>query len=237
MRIIPAIDIINGKCVRLSQGDYSKQTTYSDSPLDVAKRFEDYGIKYLHLVDLDGAKAKGVVNYKTLEAIATQTSLQIDFGGGIKSEKDVALAFNSGAAQITVGSVAVSNPEAVTEWVGTYGANKIILGADCKDGMIATHGWTKTSQLTVFDFIESYQTLGLNQIVCTDIAKDGMLTGPSVELYKALIERFDIKLVASGGVHAMEDLYELKAIGCEAAIIGKAIYENKITLKQLMTLC
>ncbi|MEP2935343.1 MAG: 1-(5-phosphoribosyl)-5-[(5-phosphoribosylamino)methylideneamino]imidazole-4-carboxamide isomerase [Gilvibacter sp.] len=237
MRIIPAIDIINAQCVRLSQGDYAKKTIYNQSPLEVAKQFEANGIKYLHLVDLDGAKAHGVVNLKVLEAIATQTDLQIDFGGGIKSEEDVKAVFNAGARQITVGSIAISNPEIVKRWITTYGKEQIILGADCKNQMIATQGWTNTSSTTIFDLIESYRVLGLDRVICTDIAKDGMLNGPSVALYASLLERFNIKLIASGGVRSIEDLTQLKQMGCEAAIIGKALYENKITLKQLETLC
>ena len=237
MRIIPAIDIINAQCVRLSQGDYTQKTVYNQSPLEVAKQYEASGIKYLHLVDLDGAKAHGVVNLKVLETIATQTELQIDFGGGIKSEDDVKAVFNAGAKQITVGSIAVSNPELVKRWIADYGKEQIILGADCKNRMIATQGWTKTSTTTIYDLIEAYRLLGLDRVICTDIAKDGMLNGPSFDLYTSLLERFSIKLIASGGVRSLEDLTLLKQLGCEAAIIGKAIYENKITLKQLETLC
>lgn len=237
MRIIPAIDIINGKCVRLSQGDYGQMTTYSDTPTEVAKAFEANGIKYIHLVDLDGAKAKGIVNYKALEDIANKTSLEIDFGGGIKSERDVKLAFSAGARKITLGSIAVANPELVCSWLAVYGPDKLILGADCKDQMIATQGWTKTSHLSVFDLIKSYKAEGFKSIICTDIAKDGMLQGPSIELYKSILDRFNINLIASGGVRSIADLQALKQLGCEAAIIGKALYENKITLTQLSKLC
>jgi phosphoribosylformimino-5-aminoimidazole carboxamide ribotide isomerase len=237
MRIIPAIDIIEGKCVRLSKGDYSTKKIYNENPLEVAKEFEDNGILFLHLVDLDGAKSKEIVNYKTLEKIATQTNLKIDFGGGIKSDKDVDIAFENGAHQITGGSIAANNPQLFLSWLKKFGGEKLILGADCKDQKIATNGWLESSDLNVLDFIANYEKQGLQYTVCTDIDKDGMLSGPSIELYKEIIGQSKIKLIASGGVTAIKDLVELKAIGCEAAIIGKAIYEGHISLKELRQLC
>lgn len=237
MRIIPAMDIIDGKCVRLQQGDYEQKTTYSDNPLDMAKRFEDHGVQYLHLVDLDGAKSKRIVNYKVLESLANNTSLKIDFGGGIKSDDDIKIAFESGAKQITGGSIAVDRPEMFESWLKTYGSGKIILGADAKNGAIATHGWLKQSEWEVQEFITYYETKGIQYVICTDIEKDGMLKGPSVELYQSILENSRVKLIASGGVTTLDDLEKLKALGCEGAIIGKALYEGTITLKELESLC
>ena len=237
MRIIPAIDIIDGKCVRLTKGDYSTVKIYNEDPLLVAKQFEAHGITYLHMVDLDGAKAKGIVNYKILEKVASKTSLSIDFGGGLKSDEDLKIAFNSGAAQITAGSIAVSNRDKVLQWLAAYGPDKIILGADCRSKMIATQGWTETSSLNVIDFIKAYEAKGIKNVICTDIAKDGMLGGTSEMLYKEILKETTISLIASGGVATMDDLYALKEIGCEGAILGKAIYEGTITLKQLEKLC
>ncbi|HFK5581155.1 1-(5-phosphoribosyl)-5-[(5-phosphoribosylamino)methylideneamino]imidazole-4-carboxamide isomerase [Elizabethkingia anophelis] len=236
MRIIPAIDIIEGKCVRLSQGDYDTKKIYNENPLEVAKEFEDYGIRYLHLVDLDGAKSKQIINYRTLEELASKTSLQIDFGGGIKSQKDIDIAFECGAKQITGGSIAVQEPEIFTKWIEVYGAEKIILGADCKNRKIATHGWLESSELDVIDFIRDYKQKGISYVICTDIAKDGMLEGTSNELYKEILSGTAVKLIASGGVSNIEDLYLLKEIGCEGAILGKAIYEGRIKLKELREL-
>ena len=236
MRIIPAIDIIEGKCVRLSQGDYDTKKIYNENPLEVAKEFEDYGIRYLHLVDLDGAKSKQIINYRTLEELASKTSLQIDFGGGIKSQKDIDIAFECGAKQITGGSIAVQEPEVFTKWIEVYGSEKIILGADCKNRKIATHGWLESSELDVIDFIRDYKQKGISYVICTDIAKDGMLEGTSNELYKEILADTDVKLIASGGVSNIEDLYLLKEIGCEGAILGKAIYEGRIKLKELREL-
>lgn len=251
MRIIPAIDIIEGKCVRLEQGDYSKKKVYNEDPLEVAKEFEAHGIQYLHLVDLDGAKAKQVINYKVLERIASGTSLKIDFGGGIKSEEDLKIAFESGAVQITGGSIAAKEPEIFTSWIAKYGPDKIILGADARDGKIAVSGWQEESDLEVLDFISGYQAKGIQYVICTDIAKDGMLEGPSLKLYRDILEktgqlettigpsgvedqiRPGIALIASGGVSSMQDIRNLKEIGCEGAILGKAIYENRINLKEL----
>lgn len=237
MRIIPAIDIINGKCVRLTKGDYATQKIYHENPVEVAKEFESYGIKYLHLVDLDGAKAEHIVNHKILHDIATQTSLKIDFGGGIKNEESIQIAFENGASQITGGSIAVKNPSLFLEWLHRYGAEKIILGADAHNRKIATQGWQENSSVDVVDFIKEYEQQGVQYVICTDIAKDGMLQGASEILYKEIIQTTSIKLIASGGVSCMKDLIQLKAIGCEGAIIGKAIYEQKILLKELQTLC
>lgn len=237
MRIIPAIDIIDGKCVRLSKGDYNTKKIYNESPLEVAKEFEANGIKYLHVVDLDGAKTKHIVNYKILETIASNTNLIVDFGGGIKTDKDIEIAFNSGAAQITGGSIAANNPTQFLEWLNKYGPDKIILGADCNNRKISTNGWLDQSDIDVIDFIKTYESKGIQNVICTDIAKDGMLGGTSNELYQEIMSESNINLIASGGVSNMDDLYQLIALGCEGAILGKAIYEGKITLKQLQELC
>ena len=237
MKIIPAIDLMEGKCVRLSQGDFDTRKIYNENPLEVAKEFEDNGIEYLHLVDLDGAKSNKIVNYKTLERIASKTNLKIDFGGGLKSNNDLKIAFESGAQQITGGSIAVQKPELFTSWIQKYGGTKIILGADCLNRKIATNGWLQTTEIDVLELIEKYERQGIQYVICTDISKDGMLSGPSIGLYKDLISSTNIKLIASGGVSNLEELYELKALGCEGAIVGKAIYEGKITLKQLRALC
>lgn len=235
MRIIPAIDIIGGKCVRLSKGDYSTQKTYSENPLDMAKQFEDFGVKYLHVVDLDGAKAKQIINYKTLELLATKTNLIVDFGGGIKSEEDVKIAFNSGAKQITVGSIAAQNPKLMLEWLQNYGNEKIILGADCKNRKIATNGWLESSEDDVVSFIQEYEKNGIVYSIVTDIEKDGMLQGPAFDLYDEILsETNQIKLIASGGITTIDDVIKLSEMGCEGAIIGKAIYEGTINLKNLM---
>jgi len=233
MRIIPAIDIIEGKCVRLSKGDYDTKKIYNESPLEVAKAFEAHGIEFLHLVDLDGAKSKHIVNHKVLETIATQTSLKIDFGGGLKSDKDLRIAFESGASQITGGSIAVKSPETFESWILNYGSEKIILGADVKGTHIATNGWLETSDQTLFDFVKGYHTKGIDFVICTDISKDGMLEGPAFELYQNLLSQVKVKLIASGGISAFEELPQLQELGCEGVIIGKAIYENRISLKQL----
>lgn len=237
MRIIPAIDIIEGNCVRLTKGDYDTKKIYSKNPLEVAKEFEDSGIKYLHLVDLDGAKSKQIVNYKTLELIATKTNLKIDFGGGLKSDNDLKIAFESGANQITGGSIAVQNPNLFSSWIELYGSEKIILGADCINRRVATNGWLQTSELDVLEFIQEYEKQDVKSVICTDISKDGMLAGPSIDLYKDLISKTNTKLIASGGVSNLQDLIDLKNIGCEGAIVGKAIYEGKVTLNELRELC
>ena len=234
MKIIPAIDLIDGKCVRLSKGDYNTQKIYNESPLEVAKAFEAHGIDHLHLVDLDGAKSKHIVNYKILEAIATKTTLKIDFGGGLKSDKDLEIAFECGANQITGGSIAVNEPKIFEEWICSHGNEKIILGADFHGDYIATDGWLKTSSYRLVDFVRSYQNKGIEYVICTDISKDGMLQGPSFEVYKNLLkEQPEIKLIASGGISAFEELPKLASMGCHGTIIGKAIYENRISLKEL----
>ena len=236
MRIIPAIDIIDGKCVRLSQGDYDTKKIYNENPLEVAKEFEDYGIEYLHLVDLDGAKSKQIINYKALELITSKTNLKVDFGGGIKANDDIRIAFECGANQITGGSIAVQNPTLFQEWISQFGSDKIILGADAKDRKIATHGWLETSELDVIDFIKEYKAKGIDCVICTDIAKDGMLQGTSNELYTEILAAADVKLIASGGVSSIDDLIKVKELGCEGAILGKAIYEERISLRDLRNL-
>lgn len=233
MKIIPAIDIIDGKCVRLSKGNYNSQITYNQNPLEVAKTYEDHGIEFLHLVDLDGAKSNHIINYSILEIIASKTNLKIDFGGGVKTENDVNLAFNSGANQVTCGSVAVKQPEIFCEWILNYGSEKIILGADVRDKYVATDGWINTSNQSIFDFINFYKNKGIETVTCTDISKDGMLEGPSFKLYSKIIDAYNINLVASGGVSEYDDILKLDDMGCYGIIIGKAIYENKISLKQL----
>ncbi|GGI57509.1 1-(5-phosphoribosyl)-5-[(5-phosphoribosylamino)methylideneamino]imidazole-4-carboxamide isomerase [Winogradskyella haliclonae] len=234
MRIIPAIDIINGQCVRLTKGDYDTKKVYNENPIEVAKAFEDSGIQYLHVVDLDGAKASHIVNYRVLEEIATKTNLKIDFGGGLKTDDDLRIAFESGAHQITGGSIAVKNPDTFKNWIAKYGSDKIILGADCNDEKIAISGWQEDSELKVIPFIKDYQTKGVKYVICTDISKDGMLEGPSFDLYKRILDEVKaIKLIASGGISKYDELPKLQDMGCEAVIIGKAIYENRISLKAL----
>ena len=238
MRIIPAIDIIDGKCVRLTKGDYNTKKIYNEHPLEVAKEFEAAGIEYLHVVDLDGAKASQIVNYKVLEQIALKTQLKIDFGGGLKSDKDLEIAFNSGANQITGGSIAVKNSSVFERWISKFGAQKIILGADfypdISGGKIATNGWQEESNLALIPFINGYQEKGIEYVICTDISKDGMLEGPSFDVYQEILSKSEnIKLIASGGISTFEELPKLAEMGCEGVIIGKAIYEHKISLKQL----
>ena len=233
MRIIPAIDIIDGKCVRLSKGDYDTKKIYNENPVEVAKEFEDFGIQYLHLVDLDGAKAKKIINQKVIENIAKNTNLIIDFGGGIRSEEDLQKAFDSGAKKVTLGSIAVVNPELCLAWLEQFGAEKFILGADCLDRKIKTSGWLENSETDVVDFIKEYQKKGFREVVCTDISKDGMLQGPSTALYQEIIENSTIELIASGGISNIEDVQKMKEIGCAGTIIGKAIYEGRISLEDL----
>ncbi|MEM6514661.1 MAG: 1-(5-phosphoribosyl)-5-[(5-phosphoribosylamino)methylideneamino]imidazole-4-carboxamide isomerase [Bacteroidota bacterium] len=240
MRIIPAIDIIGGKCVRLTKGDYDTKKIYSENPVEVAKSFEGAGIQYLHLVDLDGAKAKHIVNYKVLEQISSKTNLKIDFGGGLKSDEDLHIAFNSGAKQITGGSIAVNNAHTFEGWLNKYGGTKIILGADCipnADGAkIAINGWQEESDLNVFPFIKKYVEKGVQYVICTDISKDGMLKGPSFDLYSEILkENKNLNLIASGGITNIDDLNKLEDLGCEGAIIGKALYEGNILLRDLET--
>ncbi|WPO81112.1 1-(5-phosphoribosyl)-5-[(5-phosphoribosylamino)methylideneamino]imidazole-4-carboxamide isomerase [Chryseobacterium sp. JJR-5R] len=233
MKIIPAIDIIDGKCVRLSKGDYDTVKVYNENPLEVAKEFEASGIQFLHLVDLDGAKSRHIVNHKILETIARETSLKIDFGGGLKTSEDIETAFSAGAEQITIGSIAVQDPEFCFNLISTFGAERIILGADCKDRKIKTSGWLEESDEDVINFILQYQQKGIQHVICTDIAKDGMLQGPSEVLYQDILSSTSVQLVASGGISKMEDVYRMKEIGCSGTIIGKAIYEGKISLDEL----
>ncbi|MCW3162307.1 1-(5-phosphoribosyl)-5-[(5-phosphoribosylamino)methylideneamino]imidazole-4-carboxamide isomerase [Chryseobacterium oryctis] len=233
MKIIPAIDIIDGKCVRLSKGDYDTKKIYNENPVEVAKKFESFGIKFLHLVDLDGAKSKHIVNQKVLENIAKETSLQIDFGGGLKTKNDIEIAFNSGANQITIGSIAVQNPEFCYDIIEKYSSDKIILGADCDNRKIKTSGWLEETDKDLIDFILEYKNKKIENVICTDISKDGTLQGPSTDLYKDILSKTSINLIASGGISNIDDVYEMQKIGCSGTIIGKAIYEGKINMKEL----
>ena len=234
MQIIPAIDIIDGKCVRLTQGDYGQKTIYNENPLEVAKEFEAAGLQRLHLVDLDGAKAGAVQNWKVLESIASNTSLIIDFGGGIKNEEDLNIVFQSGASLATIGSLAVKQADIFVQWLEKYGADKFLLGADVKEEKIAVSGWLETTDIDIYDFIRDYISKGIQQVFCTDVSKDGKLEGPSVALYQNIISRFPtLHFIASGGVSSVKDLEDLKAIGCAGAIVGKAIYEGRIKLDEL----
>lgn len=236
MTIIPAIDIIDGKCVRLTQGDYTQTTIYNENPLEVAKAFEAAGLQRLHLVDLDGARAGVIKNWKVLQTIASNTKLIIDFGGGIKKEEDVKLVFNSGAAFATIGSLAVKNETLFVNWLSQFGAGKFLLGADVKKEKIAVAGWLETTDVWICDFIEKYIGHGVQQIFCTDVSKDGKLEGPSIDLYKNIIEKFpNLHFIASGGVSSIKDLDDLQTIGCSGAIVGKAIYEGRISLKELIS--
>ncbi len=237
IQIIPAIDIIDGKCVRLTQGDYAQKTIYNENPVEVAKQFEAIGITRLHLVDLDGAKKGEVVNLSVLENIASQTQLIIDFGGGIKTNSDIESVFNSGASLSTIGSIAVKDPELFYSWINKYGPDKILLGADVRDEKLAINGWLEKTEISIFDFIKQNMEKGITQLFCTDISKDGLLQGPSIELYKKTIETFPkLNFIASGGVSKIEDIYELERIGCMGVIVGKAIYENKISLEEIKEL-
>lgn len=237
IEIIPAIDIIDGKCVRLSQGDYDAKKVYNEDPLEVAKMFQDAGIRRLHLVDLDGAKAKKIVNKAVLEKIASHTSLVIDFGGGVQSDEDIDIAFSSGASMVTGGSIAVRNSELFTSWLEKYGSEKIILGADCKDDKIAVSGWQESTSLDIIPFLNGYTHKGVKKVVCTDISKDGMLQGPSIDLYKRILSAFpDMYLIASGGVSCFQDILDLETAGIPAVILGKAIYENRVTLEELSSI-
>ena len=234
MEIIPAIDLIGGKCVRLSQGDYSSKIEYHDDPLEMAKRFEGVGIRRLHLVDLDGAKAKKIVNADMLERICAGTSLQVDFGGGIQSDVEIQKAFLLGAKQVTGGSIAVKNPELFQTWIEKYGAEKIILGADAKDRKIAVGGWEETTSVELIPFVRDYVASGIRYVICTDVAKDGQLQGPSTQLYIDMMSEIPgVKLIASGGVSCMQDLEDLQKSGVYGAIVGKAYYEGRVTLEQL----
>jgi len=234
IEIIPAIDLIDGKCVRLSQGDYNQKTTYNENPLEVAKMFEDAGIRRLHLVDLDGAKAHHIVNHKVLEKIASSTNLTIDFGGGLKSDDDLRIAFESGAKMITGGSIAVRNPEIFISWIEKFGGEKIILGADVKNEKVAVGGWLETTQLELMPFVSDYLSKGVSKVICTDISKDGMLQGPAIELYKKMLSaQPDMYLIASGGVSSVSDIEQLNYAMVPAVITGKAIYEGRIKLNDL----
>ena len=234
IELIPAIDIIDGKCVRLSQGDYDTKKVYNENPLEVAKEFEANGVRRLHVVDLDGAKSSHVVNYKVLDAIAGHTSLVIDFGGGIKTDEDLVIAFENGAQMVTLGSVAVKQPELFKKWLHQYGAEKIILGADVKNNRISVSGWKEDSQLELMPFLTNYTQEGVNKVLCTDISRDGMLQGPSIELYKQMMQKFpDMHLIASGGVSGLKDIIELDEAGIPAVVFGKALYEGRITMKDL----
>lgn len=234
IEIIPAIDLIDGKCVRLSQGDYNQKTVYNENPVEVARLFEDAGIRRLHLVDLDGAKAQHIVNYKVLEQIAVATNLIIDFGGGLKSDNDLKIAFESGAAMVTGGSIAVKSPDIFRSWIRTYGAEKIILGADVNNEKIAVSGWTETTSIDLLPFIDDYRKEGITHVICTDISKDGMLQGTSVELYTEILAGFpDLYLIASGGVSSIDDIQLLQDMNVPAVIFGKALYEGRITMSDL----
>lgn len=237
IELIPAIDLIDGKCVRLSQGDYDTKQIYNENPLEVAKEFEAYGIQRLHVVDLDGAASQHVVNYRVLDRIAGQTSLKIDFGGGIKSDEDLVIAFDNGAQMVTLGSVAVKHPELFDKWLGMYGSEKIILGADTKNGKIAVNGWKEESTQELMPFLADYINKGVKKVLCTDISRDGMLEGPSVNLYKQIMEAHpELHLIASGGVSRLDDILALEAAGIPAVVFGKALYEGRITLKELSSL-
>ena len=234
IELIPAIDIIDGKCVRLSQGDYDTKKVYNENPLEVAKEFEANGVRRLHVVDLDGAKSSHVVNYKVLDAIAGHTSLIIDFGGGIKSDEDLVIAFENGAQMVTLGSVAVKQPELFKRWLAQYGAEKIILGADVKDNRIAVNGWLEEGPQELMPFLTDYTQEGVNKVLCTDISRDGMLQGPSIELYKQVMQQFpSMHLIASGGVSCLDDILRLEDAGIPAVVFGKALYEGRITMKDL----
>lgn len=237
IELIPAIDLIDGKCVRLSQGDYDTKQIYNENPVEVAKEFEAYGIQRLHVVDLDGAASQHVVNYRVLDRIAGQTSLKIDFGGGIKSDEDLVIAFDNGAQMVTLGSVAVKHPELFDKWLGMYGSEKIILGADTKNGKIAVNGWKEESTQELMPFLADYVNKGVKKVLCTDISRDGMLEGPSVNLYKQIMEAHpELHLIASGGVSRLDDILALEAAGIPAVVFGKALYEGRITLKELSSL-
>lgn len=234
IQIIPAIDILDGKCVRLQQGDYEAKTCYHDDPIEVAKEFERYGIQHIHVVDLDGARSKHIVNTPILKRMAAETSLTFDFGGGIKTDEDIELAFANGASQVTVGSIAVQNPDLFLGWLEKYGTDRIILGADAKDGQISINGWKEGSGIDLIDFLKKYIDAGVTRVLCTDISKDGMMKGPSIELYKQIMEQFPtLKLTASGGVSRIQDIEELNQVGIHSVVTGKAIYEGSLTLEEI----
>jgi phosphoribosylformimino-5-aminoimidazole carboxamide ribotide isomerase len=234
MDVIPAIDIIGGKCVRLTKGDYTQVKQYSDNPAAMAKLFEEAGVRRLHVVDLDGAKASHVINLETLAAITASTQLHVDFGGGVKTQTDLDKAFDAGAKQITAGSIAAKNPKLVKAWIKEYGGQRIVLGADVLDGKVMVSGWQESSGIDLFEYLEDYLSVGIGEVICTDISKDGALQGPSFDLYEEILDRFpDIRLIASGGVSVYEDLVKLEALGLSGTIVGKAYYEGRISLEQL----
>jgi phosphoribosylformimino-5-aminoimidazole carboxamide ribotide isomerase len=237
IKIIPSIDIVEGKCVRLTQGKFEEKKIYDNDPVAVAKRFFDAGIERLHVVDLDGAKAGQVVNHKILEAIVKETKLKVDFGGGVKSDDDIQMVFDCGAHQASIGTVAVKNPKLLLSWIQKYGPEKIILGADVLDGIVRINGWVNPTEIKLFDFITNYQWHGIRYVLCTDIEKDGMMIGSSVDLYKSILKQFpDMRIIASGGVSSIEEIKQLDKIGCYGVVIGKAIYENLISLEDLVKL-
>ena len=234
IELIPAIDIIDGKCVRLTKGDYATTKVYNEDPLEVALEVESYGLQRLHVVDLDGAKSKHVVNYRTLHRIASRTSLKIDFGGGIKSDEDMVIAFENGAQMVTVGSIASQKPELFLKWLDSYGSDKMILGADTRDGFISVNGWQEESKQELLPYLNEYVQHGVNNVLCTDIHKDGMLQGPSIGLYKEIMTAFpNLHLIASGGVSSLDDIRQLNEAGIPAVVFGKALYEGRFTLKEL----
>ena len=237
MIIIPAIDIIDGKCVRLTKGDYNTKKVYNEDPVEVAKSFEGAGIINLHVVDLDGAKAKSPQNLKIIEKICSSTNLKVDMGGGLSAAEHIDSILNAGVAQFTIGSIAAKNRALTLEWLKIYGSEKLILGADCKNELIMTGAWEESSNLSVFEFINDYKQQGVQYVICTDVSKDGMLAGPSTGLYKEILQNNDVKLRASGGISNVQDVEEMEEIGCHGCIIGKAFYEGKISLKQLSALC
>jgi phosphoribosylformimino-5-aminoimidazole carboxamide ribotide isomerase len=237
MRIIAALDILGGKCVRLTRGDFSTMKIYNENPIEVAKEIEDNGIKYLHFVDLDGAKNKMIINYRILEKITSRTNLKIDFGGGIRSDQDLRIAFASGARQVTAGSIAVTSPNMVLRWLSKYGNQKIILGADAINRRIVINGWQQESDEDVISFIKGFWSKGIKYAICTDVDRDGMMQGPSTGLYGEILSSTKVSLIASGGISTIKDIEEIKSAGCEGVIIGKALYEGKIKLKELRELC
>jgi phosphoribosylformimino-5-aminoimidazole carboxamide ribotide isomerase len=237
MRIIAALDILGGKCVRLTRGDFSTQKIYNEDPLEVAKEIQDNGIRYLHFVDLDGAKNKMIINYWMLEKIASKTSLEIDFGGGIRSDHDLKIAFASGARQVTAGSIAVTSPDLVHEWFLKYGNQRIILGADAINRKIAINSWQQETEEDVVSFIQKYFSKGMKYTICTDVARDGMMQGPATELYREILSSAKVNLIASGGITTIKDIEDIQEAGCEGVIIGKALYEGKIKLSELRDLC
>ncbi|HBE42634.1 MAG TPA: 1-(5-phosphoribosyl)-5-[(5-phosphoribosylamino)methylideneamino]imidazole-4-carboxamide isomerase [Bacteroidales bacterium] len=237
MRVIIAIDIIEGKCVRLTKGDFSTKKIYNEDPVEVARELEDNGIKYLHLVDLDGAREKRIINYRVLEKISAATDLVIDFGGGIRADDDVKAAFNAGALQVTAGSIAATDSDLFLKWLMQFGTDRIILGADCRERKVVVSGWTESVDEDIKDYISNYSEKGVRYAICTDIDRDGMLKGPSTELYKEIAGEVKINLIASGGISSLKDLVEINEAGCEGAIIGKAIYENRIKLKEIRDIC